>query len=761
MRLISPRGRAPPGSVVARPSFRSLTILIVALTLASALPPTVPAARPAVLPFQDSFESDTIANGDWDVIQPVTASIANGDLRLELPATLTGGGLGGITRPVVLPSGPVIYESHLRVDRSYRVGIAFRDANAMTVLLEAAGSEWLLSYHDATGRWRNHGTGAAVVEGAEVFVRFVLRDDGTLSAEVYDATGTRKGYTIGRDAQLRPASVQRIEVAVWRDHGGNPLSRATVHDVALRQGDLDLRATQTSPGTVRVEWPDVSPGGTYLVYRRSPSEPETLEGTTSATSFVETGLPTAKYTYRVVSQRAVFVGLPVSVDVTSGFAGRPRLVSAAPGPTPGELRLDWDPPVLGASLVTSYRLYAFSPTGVYRDLVPGTATSAIDRYLEPGVHKYYLASVSPQGEGEYLIFERTIASGPLVVGLGDSVGAGHGLGPSTGYRENNAFSYSQVLGRELKGTAMTFAISGACANAQGIPGASPSTSPSCDPARTLFGEIAELRREMAVSGAQPSLITISIGGNDIDFAKCMAGYLGAEELGPCEPETLQRHLNGLRENLVRSINDLQDTYPSSPIVITQYYDPFPKAQATPACPVFMGMAAPTQNGANFNQTDGDWEVELAAAQARADRTVDDILEKLNGALAAMARPGVAIVPVDFSGHDMCSEWRFREGRVEPTGYESFVYSPSMTITKVDHFQNDQAFTRSWGPEPTVCGALDEDPPREKGTKEHRALGILVVSVHYDISVNCTPHPTALGQEAIARAVLARLRAPPG
>ena len=90
----------------------------------------------------------------------------------------------------------------------------------------------------------------------------------------------------------------------------------------------------------------------------------------------------------------------------------------------------------------------------------------------------------------------------------------------------------------------------------------------------------------------PSLITLTVGADDINFGGCFQSIIEAGDesmqsgADPCNPATLSRHLTDFKRKLANDLKTLQGKYPGVPIQVMDYYNPFrrhPPLSSRPAC----------------------------------------------------------------------------------------------------------------------------------------------------------------------------------
>jgi Tol biopolymer transport system component/lysophospholipase L1-like esterase len=328
-------------------------------------------------------------------------------------------------------------------------------------------------------------------------------------------------------------------------------------------------------------------------------------------------------------------------------------------------------------------------------------------------------------------------SGSLV-GLGDSIAAGHGLG-----NDGNGLAYPHVLAEKLGLEPFNYAISGACAATHAELGADPRTPDTC--------KESVLNTQLTRVSGSPRLITLTVGANDIQFSKCFqakafkaVGF--AAEDDPCSGGTFQSHLGALASNLASVLSKVKERFPMAKVVLTKYYQPFPAPALDDSeiCPVYEPLAVQRNPRALLddgllNRIAGDIQNSLWSQ-------TNTVLSKLNKTIQNAANKArVSTVPLRFSSHDFCQT--LAGGSVEDT----WVYGPKLDVS-VQTFGLIET-TRSWSYTlPDACLV-----PREGDETIYHQSGSggrfgIFYSWAGTFQVNCAPHPTQNGQEAIATAI---------
>jgi len=331
-----------------------------------------------------------------------------------------------------------------------------------------------------------------------------------------------------------------------------------------------------------------------------------------------------------------------------------------------------------------------------------------------------------------------------LIGLGDSVAAGHGLGSSDGYPDNGN-AYPRLLAGLLGYAGSDYAITGACAATPGKDGGSASTPSGCDHS-VLSDELPQVT-------VKPNIITLTVGANDIRFGDCFKAVVLRAGDNPCQGAAFDTNLKALSQNLNTLLARIKTKFPGVPIYMMRYYNPVPGVPSTgrDICPASRALAAiQKKNAQGYIQaliTGAIGSYDNTAAEVQSDLYLKavKIVSKLNLTIeTAATAAGAKTVSLDFAGHDFCRT--LTGGSVSDT----WVYGPSLhgsvsgfgVINKRIPFDFDL---------PGTCPA----PHREdslayyySGTGHWDGE-----SWAYDFTgkINCMPHPTIDGQRAIARA----------
>ncbi|MET8845965.1 SGNH/GDSL hydrolase family protein [Amycolatopsis sp. NPDC004625] len=164
----------------------------------------------------------------------------------------------------------------------------------------------------------------------------------------------------------------------------------------------------------------------------------------------------------------------------------------------------------------------------------------------------------------------------------------------------------------------------------------------------------------------PSLVTLQAGADDVDFAACLASLLSA----PANPfmhvencvdqdrkgnyvvtQKFATELKSLKDGLTKTLDAVHDAAPAAQILLLDYYQIIPGADADLAGSSFICRDL------RFSKQGGKWRTSIRAKA--------DFLQKtLNSTIGAAATGRAYVKTVDissaFSGHEMCtkSTWVF-------------------------------------------------------------------------------------------------------
>jgi lysophospholipase L1-like esterase len=321
-------------------------------------------------------------------------------------------------------------------------------------------------------------------------------------------------------------------------------------------------------------------------------------------------------------------------------------------------------------------------------------------------------------------------SGP-VLGLGDSVAAGYGLGPSEGYPDNTS-AYPAVLGQLLGNVpAQNYSVEGACA----------SSSEARCPSKSVDWQISQVP-----SSFSPGLITLTVGANDINFGGCLEAILKNSDLfiqspsDPCNPTNLAASLSAFQQSLATDLQTLSNKYPQASVLVMDYYNPFPPPPSQSGSPCALSKAETllyTHSQGNswlkivtaYSLDHTAFLDEARSIQAQLYNDAQTIISQLNTTINTAAAGMATVVDINFTGHDICAhgaEWAF---------------SPTL---KVDISFLGQTARFSLGGDDLCPDPVASNDWNRKATGDFTG-GSLTIKV----GVNCMPHPTSPGQAAIA------------
>ena len=351
----------------------------------------------------------------------------------------------------------------------------------------------------------------------------------------------------------------------------------------------------------------------------------------------------------------------------------------------------------------------------------------------------------------------------LLVGLGDSIAAGHGLGFARGVNADhpagdNPGAYPHVLGRRLGWNSVDFAVTGACAASAQDPRAFGSTPTECN-----HSVLSDQLPQLEASGLYPSLITQNVGANDIRFVDCILWYIAPVKpvwLDPCENRNLHVHLAALQRNLSLVLTELYQRFPDVPVVITKYYNPLPRPPSriggSDTCrPLYLPLAL-VQHTQLFLSGPAARELAVRQTQTEAWSFAQRVVTELNATLDAVAlnaRGNVRTTAApDFSGHDLC--------HVQTGGSvkDAWVFGPRLNLSYFWHFLLRSGSGNFNVSMPSACQDEEYEPdwsPLFGSVGENREP-ISSWSVFATFHTNCAPHPTQEGQDQLAQLVLAVL-----
>jgi hypothetical protein len=304
----------------------------------------------------------------------------------------------------------------------------------------------------------------------------------------------------------------------------------------------------------------------------------------------------------------------------------------------------------------------------------------------------------------------TLPPPPHLVALGDSIAAGFAVGGAP-------YAYATTVATRVDHTVENLAVAGATA-----------------------GDV--LDDQLPAIEAEPDLVTITVGANDIQFGECFAALFGLGD-DPCAGEESERNLDDLERDLAAVLADLHDRYPGARVFVSRYYDPLParpadlcgfeRAQFSGGGIVDRTVRRTAQRVLERRLTEWERDVYVRTTQG---------LARLNAAIERVGRAGDAtVVPVDFTGHDMCARaaWVFAP---DVDARLNFRWAGPDYAEDVHYRGRDRCTP--------ACG-----PVVRFETEVDATVGTLVV--RGVVRPNGTPHPNRAGQRALAAAFLAAIR----
>jgi hypothetical protein len=327
--------------------------------------------------------------------------------------------------------------------------------------------------------------------------------------------------------------------------------------------------------------------------------------------------------------------------------------------------------------------------------------------------------------------------------FGDSVSAGYGLGPAEGHGDNPS-AYPAVLGQLLGNVpVLNESVDGVCAS---------STEPEC----TSQPHSVDWQIRQVPGYFKPSVITMTVGADDIDFKDCLLSIFGPpfdfklqSTADPCSPNglpySLGTNLSEFQQSLTTDLQTLSSNYPGVSIYVMDYYNPFPPPPSATASPCVLGKVygVPYEKydlgeswytiGKNFVLHHAKFVNDARAAQAQLYNDAQSILGQLNATINAAAAGIANVVNTnDFTGHSICgpgAQWVFY-----PTAAAKF----SVTIPIAN-----KTFKFAFG------GEICPDPVPANEWNAHQTVNTKYLQGTLAVGENCVPHPTTVGQQSIA------------
>jgi lysophospholipase L1-like esterase len=369
------------------------------------------------------------------------------------------------------------------------------------------------------------------------------------------------------------------------------------------------------------------------------------------------------------------------------------------------------------------------------------------------------SSVAPKCGGLIAAFGDSYAAGEGDPAPGGLTGASCSTSPSAaycGYDSGNwtdsTDAYPNVLAGQLGDSVDNFAISGACASTF----ASNTTHlPNCGSTRpSVLGSKGELA-SAATLNLHPSLVTLTIGGNDVNFESCFTNVFGVPAINgaPCSDST--DAIAQIQSNVTKVLKKINQLYPGVPIVVTEYADPLPKvfsgknpnslcSQHALIYAAYEGAVLGKVKSAIAtwvsNDHDGAGIKYLNSAYSKAQSITQALGNALNAAVTTAVSSGVNAhaVALNFASHGLCQDY--------PGGNAGWLLAPSVKL--VVHTLGVVNKTYSYVASDTCAyadgGCSQFGPKIVSGSY----LGIKY-KLTLSANINDLPHPTIAGQQAIA------------
>lgn len=224
---------------------------------------------------------------------------------------------------------------------------------------------------------------------------------------------------------------------------------------------------------------------------------------------------------------------------------------------------------------------------------------------------------------------------PLYIGLGDSVAAGVGLltASDSSTCDRTEESYPALLAAKMQYQLRNLACSGATIGS-GISG----------PQEVNQLELAS--QLDTLSGTHPSVVTLTIGANDVGWLEALGQCYRATCGTPSEQFALEARMDTLRMSLGTVLEAIRARTPeTTQVIVVGYYRVFPD-----------GMASCTDlTGIDAN--------ELAWGQQ-----VQDDLNTILKQTVEASSTATAYVEADFRGHELCTSESWVQGLADTAPY---------------------------------------------------------------------------------------------
>jgi lysophospholipase L1-like esterase len=374
-----------------------------------------------------------------------------------------------------------------------------------------------------------------------------------------------------------------------------------------------------------------------------------------------------------------------------------------------------------------------------------TVTADVSSYASSGDTS---ASATVTGNADCLVWVGQVLSvvtSGTVLGFGDSVAAGYGLGNSQGNPDNPG-AYPAILAADLGDSVQNFAWEGACAS---------STEPGCI-AQSVNWQIGQVPDDVT-----PSLITLTVGADDINFGSCFVDIFLLGDLylrspsDPCSRTKLDQSLSLFQTALASDLSTIKAKYPGVPILVMNYYNPLPPPPganhavcALSDFPTLLyelsQLDQSTQQGllATLDDvllTPGRFADDVRTVQGQIYNDAQAVITKLNAAIDTVAAAaGATTVATDFSGHDICaegSEWVFSPDATASLSLQI------LTIHKTEQL--------TWGGDEVCPDPIPSSHELNFRFSRTSTTRWFSASISIAVGTNCVPHPNHAGQTAIA------------
>lgn len=354
-----------------------------------------------------------------------------------------------------------------------------------------------------------------------------------------------------------------------------------------------------------------------------------------------------------------------------------------------------------------------------------------------------------------------------LLGLGDSIAAGYGLGPSgplTGGPSNgNPHAYPALLAARLGLEPDNLAVEGdpAAGGPDGGVLAQICQSVGSSVNDTSTGCLAPV----APVANLPKLVTLTVGADDIGFDYCMIDVInnGLTPDNPCARSNLTSTLAQLQQNLALDLSLLRGYYPKVPVIVTGYYNPLGNQSRLDlaGCPLTTAaVVVPLISNKEWSQL-FKYLLDLyvresnnipgvpfqnVVAASVLSAFASQVLTRLNGALSNTVGglPNVTFVPISIGSQGLCSDSPLI---FEPQAHASWVLHTPLFPDAPGSF--------SFGQQNTCPGPKDPEEAQftASGSGTVSLIAGQTLDYSYSASPNCVPHPTIAGQQSIMQQIL--------